>query len=116
MRLINTDPVHVDETFFLENVVYNELLCRDYEVYVGKTYKGEVDFVVMDGGKKCFIQVAYLLNGTQTIKREFDAFRPINDAAPKYVLSLDRLNFSRDGIVHLNILDFLQGRESIVLT
>ena len=81
----------------------------------GKTYKGEIDFVVINGKKKCFIQVAYYLNGKQTIDREFGAFAPISDAAPKYVLSMDRMDFSRDGISHLNIIDFLLGKKDIVL-
>ena len=84
-------------------------------MFTGKTYKGEVDFVVIDGRKKCFIQVAYYLNSPETIKREFGAFAPISDAAPKYVLSLDRFDYSRDGIGHINIVDFLMERKGITL-
>ena len=101
---------------FLENIIYNELITRDFEVFAGKTYKGEIDFVVISGKKKCFIQVAYYLNGQQAIEREFSAFKPISDAAPKYVLSLDRMDFSRDGIAHLNIIDFLLGKKDIVMS
>ena len=86
------------------------------KVFVGKTYKGEIDFVVIDGKKKCFIQVAYYLSGQQTIEREFGAFKPISDASPKYVLSMDRLGFSRDGISHINIVDFLLGKKELMLT
>ncbi len=84
-------------------------------MFVGKTYKGEVDFVVIDGRKKCFIQVAYLLASKETIQREFGAFSPISDAAPKYVMSLDRIDLSRDGIGHINIVDFLTGKSNIAL-
>ena len=77
--------------------------------------KGEIDFVVLDGRKKCFIQVAYYLNGTQTIDREFGAFKPIADSSPKYVFPLDKLDFSRDGIAHINIIDFLLGKKDISL-
>ena len=115
-RMVNTNFVNFEDTFFLENIIYNELISRDYDVFVGKTYKGEIDFVVIDGKKKCFIQVAYYLNGQQTIDREFDAFKPISDASPKYVLSLDRFDFSRDGISHINIIDFLMGKKNVVLT
>lgn len=115
-RMVNTNLVNIEDTFFLENIIYNELVSRDYEVYVGKTYKGEIDFVVISGKKKCFIQVAYYLSGNQTIEREFGAFKPISDAAPKYVLSMDRLDFSRDGISHINIVDFLIGKKDIILT
>ena len=51
-----------------------------------------------------------------TIKREFGAFRGITDASPKYVLSLDKIDLSHDGIVHLNIIDFLLGRNDLMLT
>lgn len=115
-RMVNTNFVNIEDTFFLENIIYNELVSRDYEVFVGKTYKGEIDFVVISGKKKCFIQVAYYLSGSQTIEREFGAFKPISDAAPKYVLSMDRLDFSRDGISHINIVDFLMGKKKVNLT
>lgn len=115
-RMINTNLVNFEDTFFLENVVYNELVSRGYEVFVGKTYKGEIDFVVIDGRRKCFVQVAYYLNARETIAREFGAFAPITDASPKYVLSLDRFDFSRDGISHINIVDFLLGKKDITLT
>ncbi|MBD5548232.1 MAG: ATP-binding protein [Lachnospiraceae bacterium] len=114
--MVNTNLVNVEDTFFLENIIYNELVSRDYEVFVGKTYKGEIDFVVISGKKKCFIQVAYYLSGNQTIEREFGAFKPISDAAPKYVLSMDKLDFSRDGISHINIVDFLLAKKDINLT
>ena len=116
LRIIQTNTVHFEDTFFLENIIYNELIVRDYEVFVGKTYKGEVDFVAIKGNKKCFIQVAYLLASQATIDREFDAFLPISDASPKYVLSLDKMDMSRNGIAHINIIDFLLGKKDIYLT
>lgn len=81
-----------------------------------KTYKGAIDFVAIKNSRKCFIQVAYLLAGTETIEREFGAYHKITDASPKYVLSLDKIDMSHDGIVHLNILDFLLGRADLMLT
>ena len=115
-RMINTNLVNFEDTFFLENIIYNELISRGYEVFTGKTYKGEVDFVVIDGKQKCFIQVAYYLHGQETIEREFGAFNPISDASPKYVFSLDRFNYSRNGISHINIVDFLIDKREIELT
>lgn len=115
-RMINTNFVNFEDTFFLENIIYNELISRGYDVFVGKTYKGEIDFVVINGKRKCFIQVAYYLQSSETIAREFGAFKPITDASPKYVLSLDRFDFSRDGIRHLNIVDFLLGKSELTLT
>lgn len=91
----------------LENIVYNELIYRGYDVKIGKTYKGEIDFVAMNGDKKCFIQVAYLLSTPEVIDREFEAFDSVKDASPKYVLSLDDFDMSRNGIIHLNIVDWL---------
>lgn len=96
----------------LENIVYNELINRNYEVYIGKTKNGEVDFLAKKDGKTIYIQVTYKLEGNEdTIKREFGAFDTINDDNPKYVISLDKKDFSRDGIKHLNLIDFLLKTE-----
>ena len=112
-RTINTNLINYEDTFFLENIIYNELILRGYTVYTGKTYKGEIDFVVIDGNKKCFIQVTYLMPSEETIKREFEAFKPIKDASPKYVLSLDKIDLSHDGITHINIEDFLLHKKDL---
>ena len=115
-RTINTNTINYEDTFFLENVVYNELLTRGYTVFAGKTYKGEIDFVAIKNGKKCFIQVTYLLASEETAKREFGAYGKITDSSPKYVMSLDKVDMSRDGIIHLNIIDFLLRRIDLILT
>jgi predicted AAA+ superfamily ATPase len=116
MSFINTNSINIRDTFFLESLVYQELISRGYEVYVGETYLGEVDFVAIKNGRKCFIQVSYLMADPKTVKREFGAFSPIKDQSPKYVLSLDRLDMSHDGIVHYNIIDFLEGKVDLFLT
>lgn len=116
MRIINISSNKFDKGKFLENLVCIELLSRDYEVFVGKTYKGEVDFVAMKDGKKCFIQVAYILESQETIAREFGAFRPIKDASPKFIISLDKIDMSQDGIIHLNLEDFLLGKKDLFLS
>lgn len=100
----------------LENVVYNELIYRGYDVKIGKTYKGEIDFVVMKEGKKCFVQVAYLLSSEDIIKREFGAFDSVRDSSLKYVFSLDEFDMSRYGVIHYNIEDWLLGKVDILLT
>ena len=115
-RTINTNTINFEDTFFLENIIYNELLTRGYTVFAGKTYKGEIDFVAIKDGKKCFIQVSYLLAAKETIQREFGAYKNITDASPKYVMSLDKIDLSHDGIVHLNIIDFLLRRKDLMLT
>ena len=100
----------------LENLVYNELLYRGYDVKIGKTYKGEIDFVAMKGGKKCFIQVAYLLSSDDVIEREFGAFDSVRDPSPKYVFSLDEYDMSKDGITHFNIEEWLLNKVNITLS
>ncbi len=115
-RTINTNAINYEDTFFLENIIYNELLTRGFTVFAGKTYKGEIDFVAIRNGKKCFIQVAYLLASEETVKREFGAYSRITDASPKYVMSLDKIDMSHDGIVHMNIIDFLLRRRDLMLT
>ena len=94
----------------LENIVYNELILRGYEVYIGKTKNGEVDFLAKKDGITKYIQVTYELNGNENaIEREFGAYKYINDNNPKYVISLDKIDLSRNGIIHLNLIDFLLG-------
>ncbi len=116
LRTIQTDTFTFEKGFFLENILFNEFLLRGYSVYVGKTYKSEIDFVVINQGKKCFVQVAYLLASEDVIAREFGAFSSIKDEAPKFVLSLDRFDFSRNGIAHLNIEDYLLGKKDLFFT
>lgn len=99
----------------LENIIYNELIYRGYDVRIGKTFKGEIDFVVMKDNKKCFIQVAYLLASEETIEREFSAFNSIKDPSPKYVLSLDQFDMSKDNIKHINIEEFLLNEVDLYL-
>ena len=96
----------------LENIVYNELINRNYEVYIGKTKNGEVDFIAQKDGSIKYIQVTYEMYGNDnTIEREFGAYKSIEDNYPKYVISLDKIDLSRDGIIHLNLIDFLLSEE-----
>jgi len=99
----------VNYSLCLESIIYNELIARKYKVYVGKTKKGEVDFVAERYGEIKYIQVCYMLgeDGGETIEREFGAYKEINDNHEKYVLSLDKGNRSKNGIKHMNIIDFL---------
>ena len=91
----------------LENIVCLELLRRNYKVYVGKKGDLEIDFIAEKQGKKIYIQVAYLLANDETIKREFSVYNFVKDSYPKYVVSMDELDFSQNGIIHKNIKDFL---------
>lgn len=93
----------------LENIVYIELLRRGYDVKVGDINGREVDFVCNKVNRKIYIQVAYLLSGKETVKREFGSLRAIGDDYEKYVLSMDNLDFSNAGIKHMNIIEFLKN-------
>jgi len=96
---------------FPEDIVYNELLSRNYDFSVGDLGGREIDFVAKRGKEVLYIQVCYLLAEETTIQREFAALKGIADNYPKYVLSMDELDMSRDGIKHMNIADFLMQDE-----
>ena len=96
-----------DINLILENIVFMELLRRGYSVTVGKTGNKEVDFVCDKRGERIYIQVTYLLASEETIHREFDVYDSLRDHYPKYVVSLDEFDMSRNGIRHKNIRDFL---------
>ena len=98
--------------YIFETLCYNELISQGYKVYIGKTHSGEVDFIAEKGEQKRYYQVAYLLNSKETIEREFGALREIKDNYPKYLLTMDSLQLSRDGITHLNIVDWLLSPQS----
>ena len=96
-----------DINLILENIVYMELLRRGYTVTVGKADSREIDFVCQKQTQKLYIQVCYLLASEETINREFGVYKSIPDNFPKYVVSMDEIDVSRDGIKHRNIRDFL---------
>ncbi|EGB91113.1 ATPase [Clostridium sp. D5] len=106
---IRKNRVKDEYNYIVETLCYNELISRGYKVYIGKTYKGEVDFIAQKGEEKFYIQAAYMLSGEKTIEREFGAYDAIEDNYPKYVISMDRLQVGRDGIIHKNLIDFLCG-------
>jgi predicted AAA+ superfamily ATPase len=91
----------------LENIVYLELRRRGYAIYVGKFDNQEVDFIAEKGASKMYVQVTYLLAEESTIEREFSVLEAIQDNHIKIVLSMDKIDRSRNGIIHRNIVDFL---------
>ena len=97
----------VDYSKLYENAVFIEMLSRGYEVYVGKLGEREIDFICVKGGRRIYIQAAYLLADASVIEREFTPLLKTGDNYPKYVVSGDRHDFSGNGIVHRNIVDFL---------
>jgi uncharacterized protein len=93
----------------LENIVYIELLRRGYKVHIGKINQVEIDFVAIKGSDKSYYQVCYLMESDTTRVREFGNLELIKDNFAKYVISMDQVNFSQNGIIHKNIVDFLLG-------
>ena len=92
-----------------ENIIYLELLRKGYNVRVGKVDNLEVDFVCTKGNEKIYVQVTYLLASPETIEREFTSLEKIDDNYPKYIISMDEFDMSRNGIIHINIIDFLMS-------
>ena len=97
----------IDYNKLYENIVYLELLCRGYDVKVGKTDDYEIDFVAYKGSNILYVQTCYLLASPETVEREFGNLERIKDNYPKYVISGDLPDFSRNGIKHYNIVKFL---------
>ena len=100
-------------TCIIENIVYLELLRGGYEITIGKVDNLEVDFVCKKLNKLIYIQVSYLLASEKTIEREFKPLKNIPDNYPKYVITLDEGVMSHEGIIHLNLIDFLRDNETI---
>ena len=100
-------------TCIIENIVYLELLRGGYEITIGKVDNLEVDFVCKKLNKLIYIQVSYLLASEETIEREFKPLKNISDNYPKYVITLDEGVMSHEGIIHLNLIDFLRDNETI---
>lgn len=111
LRQVRVPDANSDVGVLLETVVYNELVARGYDVFVGKTPKAEVDFIATRGGQKYYIQVCYMMSEQRIIDREFAPFNEISDFYPRIVLSLDKLNMSHNGVAHMNVIDFLLSDE-----
>ena len=91
--------------------MFLELLFRGYDVRVGKFDSNEIDFVAYKGTNRAYYQVCYALNSEKAVAREFGNLESIHDNFPKYVISGDIPDFSRNGIQHRNIIDFLLERK-----
>lgn len=110
LRNILKNSNEIDYNKLYENIVFLELLHRGYDVKVGKTDDYEIDFVAYKGKDICYFQVCYALSSPETISREFGNLENIKDNYPKYVISGDIPDFSRNGIKHYNIIDFLLNK------
>ena len=101
----------VNNSRIMENIVYFELLRRGYEVTIGCVGNYEIDFVCKKMGEKIYVQLTRELTNEDVIEREFRPLLMVKDNYPKYVISTDEFDMSRDGIKHRNILDFLLDDE-----
>lgn len=93
----------------LENIVFLELIRQGYSISIGKIQDLEVDFVCRKANQIKYIQVSQSILDENTRKREFKSLEKISDSYPKYVISMDSFDFSANGIIHLNIIDFLKS-------
>ena len=97
----------IDIGVSIENIVYNELISRGYEVKIGVLPNKEIDFIAQKGTELEYYQVCYLLASDETVQREFGVYNSVKDNYPKYVLSLDDFDFSQNGIIHKNVIKWL---------
>lgn len=98
----------VDRGHILENIVYLELIRRDYNVYIGKVGETEIDFVAEKPNEKLYIQVTESMQSTETRERELRPLRMISDNYEKIVLSMDHSYInSYDGIKSINLIYWL---------
>ena len=109
VKKIKTNSKEVNYSHALENVVYNELVNKGYDVYIGKTKTSEIDFIASNDKGLKYIQVCYSLKDENTLKRELEALEEIDDSYPKYIISIDKEDYGSNGIKHLNIFDFLMN-------
>lgn len=93
----------------LENIVFLELIRQGYSITIGKIQDLEVDFVCRKANQIKYIQVSQSILDENTRKKEFKSLEKISDSYPKYVISMDSFDFSANGIIHLNIIDFLKS-------
>ena len=106
IKQIKTNSEELNLSVSLENIVYNDLIGKDYKVYIGKTKKGEIDFVAIKNNITKYIQVCYNLSDEKTRKREITAFNEF-DSDEKYIITFDKNNYDIEGINIINIFNFL---------
>lgn len=107
MRNLIVSPASANFGFVLENLVFLELKRRGYEVYIGKINEMEIDFYCRKLDEIFYIQVAQSLLDEQTRAREFRGLLSVPDNYPKIILSMDRIDFSSQGIKNINLIQFL---------
>lgn len=111
--IMNLTRSHKTENYssLLENIVFVELKRRGYKISIGREGAYEVDFIAERGKTIEYYQVTESLLNQDTREREFRSLEAIRDNYPKYILSMDSHDFSRNGIICRNLVDFLSGAE-----
>lgn len=100
-----------DLTHNLENIVYNELRYRGFELSVYTNGEQEIDFLAEKEGKQYLIQVAYSIAEESTYRREFALFNKLDQSRKKIIITNDDVDFSTTTVTHLRLKDFLEGVE-----
>lgn len=108
IKQIKINSEEINYSVALENIVYNDLIGKDYKVFIGKTKKGEIDFIASKANTFKYIQVCYDLSDENTRLREFSAFDDIEDSE-KYIITLTKKDYSSNGVKQINIFDFLMN-------
>lgn len=108
IKQIKTNPENINYSVCLENIVYNDLIIKGYKVFIGKTKKGEIDFIATKNNKNKYIQVCLTLDNEETKEREYSAFNELEEKALKYIITLDnKKQPDINNIKIINIYDFL---------
>ncbi len=109
VKKIKTNSKKINYSQAFENLIYNELIKKGYNVFIGKTNVGEIDFIASKNNNIKYVQACYDLSNEETRNREFNAFNNISDNYSKYVISINKEDYSQNGIKHVNIFDFLMN-------
>ncbi len=108
IKQIKTNNQDLNYSVALENIVYNDLIGKDYKVFIGKTKKGEIDFIASKNNQFKYIQVCFDTTDDNTRLREFSAFDEIIEGE-KYIITLTKKDYSKNGIKQINLFDFLMN-------
>lgn len=98
---------HSDITHNLENIVYNELLYRGFNLFVFREGRQEVDFLAEKNNRQYLIQVAYSIAEESTYRREFALFNKLDQTREKIIITNDDFDFSTSTVRHINLKEFL---------